>query len=745
MTSKRSRVASKAAEARARVQDDGRTQAGVGAELAGRAMPTGPVIAYFSMEIGLESDVPTYAGGLGVLAGDTLRAAADLGLPMVAVTLVHRKGYFRQHLDDSGVQTEEPAVWSPEERVEPLEPRVQLTLEGRTVHIRAWRYLVRGIGDNVVPVYLLDTALPENSPEDAAITDQLYGGDERHRLRQEAVLGLGGVAILKALGHDVRVYHLNEGHSALLTLALLESVDGSSRPSAGAQSEADPAVPVAVATAPVTTDSAAPVPVPADAAPASPAVSAPLAPAAAVTTAGDASASAPADASDPAAAPAADANAAPPAGDGALPAAPLTAAGALAPAPARPIPVPIPPFEPADRPVPKAIAEVRAKCVFTTHTPVPAGHDRFPWSMVRSVLGDAAADALASAGCRVGDELNMTHLALLMSRYINGVAMRHGEVSRGMFPGYPIRAITNGVHPGTWTSPPFRALFDRHIPEWRTDPFSLRHALGIPTTEILDAHGAAKAALLAEVERRSGVRLAQSTLTLGFARRATPYKRAALLFSDLLRLKRIAREVGPLQVIYAGKAHPQDAAGKEVVREIFAAAAALRPDVVVVYLEEYDMDLAARVVSGVDVWLNTPQKPHEASGTSGMKAALNGVPSLSVLDGWWIEGHIEGVTGWAIGEGWLLTEDDVVQDTLALYDKLERVIMPLYYGRPDSFAQVMRSAIALNGSFFNTQRMLLQYAASAYGRVSDLVPGLVSAGVPVALTAPPPTPAPASV
>jgi len=632
-----------------------------------------PVIAYFSMEIGLESDLPTYAGGLGVLAGDTLRAAADLGMPMVGVTLAHRKGYFRQRLDDAGVQTEEPAEWSPEDRLEALDARVQLTLDGRTVHIRAWRYWVHGIGDGSVPVYLLDTALPENAPEDAAITDHLYGGDDRHRLRQEAVLGLGGVAVLRSLGHDVRVYHLNEGHSALLTLALMESIDvGKAGHGADAATPASPENNGAGQ-------------------PAGPAAGSP--PDNRVQVTGSAGSSG---------------------------AKVESTAGAGAGGRTDKTSLPI--------------AAVRSQCVFTTHTPVPAGHDRFPWPLVRSVLGDERAAALANAGCRIGDELNMTQLALLMSRYINGVAMRHGEISRGMFPGYPIRAITNGVHPATWTSPSFRALFDRHIPGWQEDPFSLRHALGIPTTEILEAHAAAKATLRAEVERRTGAKLAPSAFTLGFARRATPYKRAALLFSDILRLKRIAREVGPLQVVYAGKAHPRDAAGKAVIKEVFQAANALDSDVTVVYLEEYDMDLAARVISGVDVWLNTPQKPHEASGTSGMKAALNGVPSLSVLDGWWIEGHIEGVTGWAIGEGWLLTDDDVVQDTLALYDKLERVILPLFYGRPEAFAQVMRSSIALNGSFFNTQRMLLQYAAGAYGRATDLVPGFESS-VPVRASA----------
>ncbi len=548
-------------------------------------------VAYFSMEVGLENSLPTYSGGLGILAGDTLRAAADVGIPMVGVTLVHRKGYFRQRLDEEGNQREEPADWRPEDRLIEVEPRVQIQLSGRTVHVRAWRYDVRGHAGAWIPVYLLDTNLPENAPEDRAITDHLYGGDEFYRLSQEAVLGLGGIAMLRALGHDsIRIHHMNEGHSALLAIALLEQ-----EPSSG---EA-------------------------------------------------------------------------------------------------------------------AIESVRRRCVFTTHTPVPAGHDCFPLSLVRDVLGPERANTLCAAGGCTDGTLNMTHFALHLSHFLNGVAMRHREVSRSMFPDFFVNSITNGVHAGTWVSPPFRALFDHHIPEWRDEAFNLRYAVSIPLGEIRGAHRDAKHALLAEVHRRTGIALDPAVLTIGFARRATSYKRAGLLFSDMERLRRISRQVGPLQILFAGKAHPHDEGGKAVIRRVFNAARALGDLVRVVYLEDYDMDLAGRLVAGVDVWLNTPQKPQEASGTSGMKAALNGVPSLSVLDGWWIEGHVEGVTGWSIGETWEL-ETDRDREPESLYQKLEEQITPLYYARPDAFAAVMRSAISLNGSFFNAERMILQYATHAY-------------------------------
>ncbi len=556
-----------------------------------------PPVAYFSMEVALDPAMPTYSGGLGVLAGDTLRAAADLRVPMLGVSLLLRQGYFRQRLSEHGDQSEAPVEWAPESFLERMRVRASVYIDGRPVRLSAWRFSIRGVSGHEVPVYLLDADLEENTPEDRGLTGQLYGGDLHHRLRQEALLGLGGIAVLRALGHDrVQAYHMNEGHSALLTLALLGEETGARGLEAVVEDD---------------------------------------------------------------------------------------------------------------------LEAVRQRCVFTTHTPVAAGHDQFPMDIVRRTLGDAYANVLESGGCCVDGTLNMTHLALYLSRYVNGVTLRHQQVSRGMFPAYPINSITNGVHAGTWTSAPFRAVFDHYIPEWCRDNLNLRYAVDIPPHEIRDAHDRAKATLLSEVAARTGIRLDPQVFTIGFARRATAYKRADLFVSDVERLKRLVRGIGPVQVLYAGKAHPHDEGGKALIRRVFEAGMALTGVLPIVYLEDYDMALGLHLCAGVDVWLNTPQKPQEASGTSGMKAALNGVPSLSVLDGWWVEGHVEGVTGWSIGEEGEL-ETAQWKEIESLYDKLERVIVPMFYGQPNAFTRIRRSAIALNGSFFNAQRMVLQYVENAY-------------------------------
>ena len=554
-------------------------------------------IAYFSMEVGLDSAMPTYSGGLGVLAGDTLRAAADLGLPMIGITLLHRRGYFRQQLDAAGNQSESPAPWDFEQALEPMVPRVFVPITGRAVMVRAWRYVVRGVFGHTVPVYFLDTGLDENDPWERGLTDALYDGDARQRLCQEIILGMGGVAMLEALGYKhISTFHMNEGHAALLTLALLERE---------------------------------------------------------------------------------------------------TVAGNL-----------------------KTVTEsdreaVSQRSVFTTHTPVPAGHDEFPVDLVRAVMGSERVAALEALQCVQNGKLNMTSLALRLSRYINGVAMRHGEISRDMFPHYPIDSITNGVHAFTWTALPFRNLYDRYIPEWRRDSFYLRYAIKMPLVDVQRAHVLAKREMIAQIAQRTKVDLAENVLTLCFARRAAAYKRADLLFTDIERLKGVAEQAGPFQVIYSGKAHPKDQGGKAIIRRIFELSEKLRDVVRIVYLENYDMDLARTLCAGVDVWLNTPERPLEASGTSGMKAALNGVPSLSVLDGWWVEGHVEGVTGWAIGDHHNPATDPAVE-AKALYDKLEHAILPLYYAKPDAYTEIRRSTIALNGSFFHTQRMVLQYVRNAY-------------------------------
>ncbi|MGA7886196.1 MAG: alpha-glucan family phosphorylase [Acidobacteriaceae bacterium] len=559
--------------------------------------PGGPsedgIVAYFSMEIAASPDMPTYSGGLGVLAGDTLRAAADMGLPLAAVTLADRKGYFQQHLDASGTQTEEPQPWSPEQTLVGEDPVVTVTIEGRPVAIRAWRYEMEGVAGHRIPIYLLDTDLEQNDPRDRALTDHLYGGDADYRLRQEAVLGIGGARMLRALEYEPTVYHMNEGHAALLTVPVLEQ----ELRGAGLQTATE-----------------------------------------------------------------------------------------------------------------KNVEAVRRKCVFTTHTPVPAGHDRFSSEQAYRILGAERAGMLERFGCFHDGLLNMTYVALRFSRYVNGVAMQHGKVSRQMFPEYRIDAITNGVHAGTWTAPPVQAVFDRHLPRWRQDNVTLRYAIDIPENEIVEAHATAKRELLKVVKERSGVEMREEVFTLGFARRAATYKRADLLFTDPERLVRLAQAMGGMQVLYAGKAHPADEPGKAKIRRVIELSNQLRESALkIVYLENYEWRLGALLTGGVDVWLNTPRRPYEASGTSGMKAALNGVPSLSILDGWWIEGWIEGVTGWAIDD-----HDDEVGEANSLYEHLEQTILPLYYRDQGQWRRIMRSTIALNGSFFNTQRMLEQYVINAY-------------------------------
>ncbi len=551
-------------------------------------------IAYFSMEIALESDIPTYSGGLGVLAGDSLRAAADIGVPMVAVSLVFRGGHFRQEIDALGRQTEHDDDWDPARCATRLHATVALEIEGRLVWVGGWLYVLSTRLDGGVPVLLLDTDLPVNDPRDRAITHTLYGGGEADRMKQEIVLGVGGIAMLQALGFKLMGYHMNEGHSAFLTLALL-------RRFAHAREDLRPGE------------------------------------------------------------------------------------------------------SPYDLP------QVRELCVFTTHTPVEAAHDKFDYDMVRRLYGDVL--DLGTVKLLAGeDRLNMTRLALNLSDYVNGVAKRHAEVSRQMFPGYAVHAVTNGVHASTWTSLPFAALYDQQIPGWCHEPELLARADRLPDEAVWAAHAHAKRMLIDAVRARSGKRFDPERPILGFARRMTAYKRPDLLFSDLARLRALAGE-RPFQIVMAGKAHPRDEAGKRLIEMLHAHMRELEADIPMAFLPDYDMALALLMVSGSDVWLNTPLRPLEASGTSGMKAAFNGVPQLSVLDGWWVEGCIEGITGWAIGEDSPTANGE---DAHALYDKLEQVVLPLWYDNRPAWIAVMKGAISKNAAYFNSHRMMRRYATEAY-------------------------------
>ena len=520
------------------------------------------MIAYFSMEIGLESDIKTYSGGLGILAGDILRTAADIGVPYVGVTLIYQSGYFRQILEENGEQHAIDDEWVPSEKMKKIDDFVEIKIKGDVFKISAWLYEIKG-KKGVVPVYFLDTG-------DDYLTRYLYMGNREYRFQQEMVLGIGGYRLLKKLGYDIKVYHMNEGHSALLSLELLKEQ-----------------------------------------------------------------------------------------GD---------------------------------------IEKVKRKCAFTTHTPVPAGHDIFDYEIVKENLPEEDAKLVNKI---MGDkELNMTLLAMKLSGYINAVSKRHHEVTKEMFKGFDINYITNGVHSYTWTSRYFAELYDKYIPEWKEDPENLQKVDVIPDEEIWEAHKNAKRDLIKFVEEKTKVKLSEDIFTVVFAKRMTKWKRGYLIFKDIEKLKEIGR--GKLQIIFAGKAHPYDEEGKEVIMKIFEGIKKLKGDIKCVYLKNYDIDMAKYFVSGADLWLQMPLPPYEASSTSGMKAAHNGVPLLSTLDGWWCEGRREEENGWTIEDG----NDDMAAKSL--YEKLKD-IMKIYYGDRKKWIKVMKGAIKYTASRFNTHRVLKEY------------------------------------
>ncbi|MCW8855312.1 MAG: alpha-glucan family phosphorylase [Gammaproteobacteria bacterium] len=547
------------------------------------------------MEIALANEMPTFSGGLGILAGDTMRSAADLELPMVAVSLVCRAGYFKQEIDAHGRQIEHPAFWNPAQWATPLKAKVAVEIEARSVWVSGWLYIIKGHMNGQQPVLLLDTDLDENTAEDRQITHYLYGGDDTYRLKQEMVLGIGGMLMLQALGFTISHYHMNEGHSALLALELLNRY-------AYPQDDVRP-------------------------------------------------------------------------GES-----------------------------------PYNMPRVRDLCSFTTHTPVEASHDRFSYELVQRIVGDLI--DYGALKLLAGDSnLNMTRLALNMSEYVNGVAVSHAEVSRRIYPGYKVHAITNGVHPFTWTSDSFIKLYDQYLPGWCHEPELLvrvEHCMN--DDAIWGAHNQARLVLMDEIQTRCGLSFNPDIPVIGFARRMTAYKRPDLLFTEPDRLKAIAKKY-PFQIVLAGKAHPRDDEGKKHIESLHRYMRELADVIPIAYLPDYDMTLASRLVAGSDIWLNTPLPPLEASGTSGMKAAFNGVPSLSTLDGWWIEGCIEGVTGWSIGDG---GGQAARNDATALYDKMEQVILPLYYDNRSDWIKVMRGAISINASFFNSHRMMRRYVTEAY-------------------------------
>ncbi len=548
-------------------------------------------IAYFSMEIALEGGIKTYAGGLGVLSGDTLKSAADMGIPMIGITLLNDQGYFKQKINKKGEQVELPANYD-FSRLEKLKETVFIKIGKNTVKVGVWLYKIIGKNGHIVPVYLLDTKIRGNNIIHQKLTGNLYKSDRDYRLMQEIVLGRAGVKMVKKLGYkNIKKYHINEGHASLVSIELF--------------------------------------------------------------------------------------------------------------------------LNSKEKNLKRKILEVQSKCVFTTHTPIQAGHDIFSIELFKELQKDFPFKIkdLVKNG-----EINMTKIALFFSDYINGVALSHRDVSHKMFPDYPIYSITNGVHSETWTCNNFKETYDKYIPNWRNSSLSLRNAFNIPLSVIWKTHQKAKKDLIDYIYKKQKIKLNLNVFTIGFARRFTGYKRSNLLFYDIDRLLKINKNVGKIQIVYAGKAHPSDLDGKDMIKNIHEIKEKYKDKIKIIFLEGYEMDLAKLMISGVDIWLNTPLPPNEASGTSGMKAAHNGVPHFSTLDGWWIEGFINRKTGWSIGSrrDHLDLKDLNKQDAESLYHKLEEKILPRYYNFPNRWRETMRHTIAINASFFNTERMLQQYIQEAY-------------------------------
>ena len=538
-------------------------------------------VGYFTAEIGLWSDLSTYSGGLGVLAGDHVKSAADAEIPLVGVTLLYREGYSRQHLDSDGIQSETYPVLDPSEFLELTDITIQLPLDNQTIYARVWCANVVGQTGHKVPVYFLDTTHELNSQYHQEIGQRLYGGNDDTRIRQEYLLGVGGVQLFDHLQIELNGIHLNEGHCTFAMLELLSR--GWSR------------------------------------------------------------------------------------------------------------------------------EQLTEKSLFTTHTPVPAGHDRFEWSLVKEIMGDKlpddAQELVRNAGdSEGGNRCSMSHLAVALSTSVNAVSILNAEVAQTMFSEKKIIPITNGVHHPTWTSSTMTKLFDEHLPEWKANPNRLKEAQKIPTEALKQARNENRKHLRDLVRNETGVEFEEHRLTIGFARRFATYKRANLVFHDLEKLREIG--AGRIQFVFSGKAHPKDEGGKQLIRDIFASAKTVEEEIPVAFLENYSMATGLAMTSGVDIWLNNPIRPLEASGTSGMKAAMNGVPNCSILDGWWPEACKHGINGWAIGNA----EDDRndPRDAANIYSTLQNDVLPSWERKDETWANIMRESIASSAGFTG-RRMIEDY------------------------------------
>ncbi|MHA1507858.1 MAG: alpha-glucan family phosphorylase [Promethearchaeota archaeon] len=549
-------------------------------------------VAYISMEIAVDSNIPTYSGGLGVLSGDTVRSAADLELPMVGICLCYSSGYFYQFFNEHGEQKEKEIEWNFFYEFEKIAEPIKIKIEDKEVLVSAWLYRVIGQSGHILPIYLLTTDVEGNEDWMKKMTGSLYDSTTRwNRIVQEMILGIGGVKLLKSQGYNnIETYHLNEGHGSFSIVELYDMLNGD-------------------------------------------------------------------------------------------------------------------------------LDKVRDKVVFTTHTPVPAGHDRFDQELVDKVFKNRMPSEIKKIASDNG-RFNMTYLGMGLSRYRNGVAKKHGDISRKMFPQYEVDSITNGIHLGYWVSRPFRQIFDKKWPNWKANPSILQNAIELDDLDLFDAHIENKFNLISYQKGHSWNLLDEERITIGFARRFATYKRATLIFKDIDRLGSICRD--KIQFIFAGKAHPKDTKGKDYIKEIYKSGEYLYDNygVKVVMMENYNMDLSHMLVSGCDIWLNTPERYREASGTSGMKAALNGVLNFSVQDGWWLEGYKKNpMAGWAIGPDDSNPDDPGVSndwdiDSKAIYDILENEIIPTYLNHEEWLFR-SKNAIALT-AFFNTNRMMKEYAKKAY-------------------------------
>ena len=538
-------------------------------------------IGYFTAEIGLWSDLKTYSGGLGVLAGDHVKSAADAGIPLVGVTLLYREGYGTQQLDNLGNQTETFPNLDPNQHMTKTSIEFSLNLDNTQIKISVWKVEIEGISGHVVPVYFLDTFHEDNTPEHCSLSGRLYGGDDNTRIRQEYILGVGGVKLFDFIDEVLSGIHLNEGHCTFALLELLEK--GWTR------------------------------------------------------------------------------------------------------------------------------QYLSDHTLFTTHTPVPAGHDRFDWDLVRHIIGDKlpqdAIELVKIAGdSENGNRCSMSHLAVGLCTSVNAVSKLNAEVASNMFANRVITPITNGVHHMTWTSDSMSTLFDKFIPGWKENPNLLQNANNLPNHELVKFREQARELLRNRVKNDTGVELFKDRLTIGFARRFATYKRANLVFHDLERLTNIGAD--KIQFVFSGKAHPRDNGGKDLIRSIFESASNIESTIPVAFLEDYDMQIGLDMTSGVDIWLNNPIRPMEASGTSGMKAAMNGVPNCSILDGWWPEACIHGKNGWAIGSA----EDDRndIRDANNLYNVIENEVLPVWESSIDNWANIMKSSIVASSNFTGN-RMIQDY------------------------------------